>query len=128
MSWLASLVKALNPCIHIFETVETLKDHPKDPRHVVLIQACSICGDTRTVEFDGPGRGPPPWICPPHKWKKTYETRLVDDVRAVKENKPHSTVGYIISQTCGVCGEMRTIRQGFQDGSNGEIQKRKKDG
>lgn len=104
MSWLESIVKALNPCIHTWANVEVLKDNPDHPVKVTIIQVCDVCGETRQVNFEGP---PPPHSCKEHghRWETIDTVTLIGDKMA-HSGKP-SVRGYKLIQRCKECGNTR---------------------
>jgi ribosomal protein S14 len=115
INFIRALVEAFNPCIHQWRVETTLQDRPEDPREVLIIRSCDICGavDQQTVKAPHPP-DPPPDTCPPHKWKTVQTIRVVADIEA----KIRDTKGYKYIQECERCGEMRTIFQGSDVSKN----------
>lgn len=108
MNIIRRIVEALNPCIHQWDVVDTLKDNPENPRTVNIIRACNICGtiDQQTIV------APTAQGCPPHKWVNVSSIKIVDDVNAAATGKPFATMGFKITQQCSGCGELRTKQVG----------------
>jgi hypothetical protein len=113
MNLIRAFVEALNPCIHQWEKIDALYDDKDDPSETKIVRQCSVCGEISDVTIKAPTKRSKDWVCPPHRWAKVRETKVVDDMAKVAKGTA-STVGYLVIQQCTACGEMRTIKQGFE--------------
>lgn len=94
------LLNFLNPCVHQYETVATLKDDEEKPQAVKLVQACSVCGRIRETVIKAPG-----WC--DHRW---YEEQTVRVFNADDDDKAKARpMGICKIMKCEKCGDVKRV-------------------
>ncbi len=109
MSWLADLVKAVNPCIHQYRVISTLPNRKKDPTAVTVVRCCDICGDLETTVVKS--EPPPDDGVHHHKWKNIQRITVYKNGTDPKDIK-NLPLRYDYDQQCEGCGDVRTVRGG----------------
>jgi hypothetical protein len=96
-------ISLLNPCVHQWRVIETLKDDLEHPSSVTIIRECDVCGDLDTEVIQGPTHR---ITCPPHKW------RTLKRIQVWTSDSTKYPTAFDYEQECMGCGDLRVVRLG----------------